>query len=128
MAEEIVNKVAQAQIEQIDLMDFVSKEQIISIDLKEQLWNEMVLKEKEFRSWVKDHIWDQYNDEVVCIYCSNDAIIPAWAFMLVTTQLEHARKVIFGSSEVAEEELFFENLKNWDIQNLADKRVMVKGC
>ena len=57
MAEEIVNKVAGAQIEQIDLIDFTFKENLLEIDLKEQLWNDLVLKEKEFRSWVKDHDW-----------------------------------------------------------------------
>jgi hypothetical protein len=128
VAEEIVNKVAQAQIEQIDLMDFVGKENILEIDLKDQLWNELVLKEKEFRTWVKEHDWNQYNNAVVCIFCSNEAIIPAWAFMLVTTNLQNAKMIVHGDKSDAEEEMFFNNLLNWDTSSLEDKRVMVKGC
>ena len=92
------------------------------------MWNELVLKEKEFRQWVKNHYWDQYKDSVVCVYCSNDAIIPAWAFMLITANLSSAEQVICGDPSTAAEDLFFKNLKDWDVQHLQDKRVMVKGC
>ncbi|MCB9224543.1 MAG: DUF2480 family protein [Crocinitomicaceae bacterium] len=128
MADEIINKVAQAQIEQIDLMDFVSKEPLLTIDLKDLLWNEMVLREKDFRDWVKDHDWDQYSDKFVFVWCSNDAIIPAWAYMLVTTHLAKSKEIIFGNEKQAREELFFKNLASWNIVHLNDKRVMVKGC
>lgn len=128
MAEEIVNKVAQAKIEQIDLSTFKNQETVMSIDLKELLWNELVLKEKEFRTWVKDHDWKQYADKVVCLYCSNDAIVPSWAYMLLTSKLEDAKLVLHGNPAEVEEDLFFANLSNWDISHLQDKRVMVKGC
>jgi Protein of unknown function (DUF2480) len=128
MAEEIVNKVAQAQIEQIDLSSFNNSEDILEIDLKAQLWNELVLKEKAFRAWVKEHDWSIYSDNNVCIYCSNEAVIPSWAFMLVAAQLGSAKNVVFGNRSVAEEELFFNNLIGWDSNFLKDKRVMVKGC
>lgn len=128
MAEEIVNKVAQAGIEQIDLFDFLSRDEISVIDLKDQLWNEFVLKEKEFRQWVKDHNWEQYDAGRVAVYCSNDAILPSWAFMLVAAQLAKAKSVVYGSIQQAKEELFFTNLESWDTSHLKDKRVMVKGC
>lgn len=128
MAEEIVNKVASAQIEQIDLIDFTFKDEILEIDLKAQLWNELVLKEKDFRDWVKNHDWNQYDQKVVCIYCSNDAIIPAWAFMLITAQLANAEHIICATPEEAKADLFFQNLDQWDISHLKDKRAMVKGC
>jgi hypothetical protein len=128
MSDEIVNKVAGAQIEQIDLLDFTFKGELKAIDLKEQLWNELVLKEKEFRTWVKEHNWQQYSKKTVCIYCSNDAIIPAWAFMLVTAHLSDASSIICGSPNEAKAELFFINLETWDTTDLKDKRVMVKGC
>ena len=128
MAEEIVNKIALAQIEQIDLKDFLFQDQIQTIDLKDQLWNELVLKEKDFRTWVKDHNWDAYDNQTVCVFCSADAIIPAWAFMLVTAELKGASKVICGSVQEAKKQLFFEALTKWDVAHLADKRVMVKGC
>lgn len=128
MAEEIINKVALAAIEQIDLASFKETNDILVIDLKDQLWNELVLKEKDFREWVGQHDWQQYANANVCIYCSSDAIIPAWAFMLVTAQLGHSKKVICADPKAAEAELFFSNLDNWSIDHLKDKRVMVKGC
>ncbi|MBD3639244.1 MAG: DUF2480 family protein [Crocinitomicaceae bacterium] len=128
MAEEIVNKVAQAKIEQIDLASFLHREEILEIDLKDQLWNELVLKEKEFRAWVKEHDWTTYEDKVTCIYCSNEAIIPAWAFMLVTAQLTQAKQIICGHPDEAREDMFFENLNSWNVDHLKGQRVMVKGC
>ncbi|MFT4600608.1 MAG: hypothetical protein ACI857_000784 [Arenicella sp.] len=128
MAEEIVNKIALAQIEQIDLKDFLFKGDIKTIDLKDQLWNGFVLKEADFRTWVKEFDWTQLDDEVVCVSCSADAIIPAWAYMLVTANLKAAKKVIFGSAKAAEKQLFFEAISSWDVSELEDKRVMVKGC
>lgn len=128
MAEEIVNKVSKANIEQIDLSDFISRDSLFEIDLKDQLWNEFVLKEKDFRDWVKNSDWTVFKDKIVCLYCSTDAIIPAWAYMLVTSQLSKAQKVIFGDISIAKEELFFDKLNAWDLSFLEDKRVMVKGC
>ena len=107
MAEEILNKIAQAQIEQIDLARFKTQDELFGIDLKDQLWNELVLKEKEFRLWVKEKDWSVYADKVIYVYCSNDAIIPAWAFMLVTAELQNAAAVYCGDRDFAEEELFF---------------------
>ena len=128
MADEIVNKIAQAQIEQIDLKDFLFKGEVKEIDLKDQLWNELVLKESDFRAWVKDHDWVTYDNEIVCVFCSADAIVPAWAFMLVTAKLNAAKKVIFGSPKDAQGQLFFEAISQWDVSQLENKRVMVKGC
>lgn len=128
MADEIVNKVAQADIEQIDLKDFLPKEEILSIDLKEQLWNEFVLREKEFRDWIKSHDWSIYKNKIVAVFCSNDAIIPSWAFMLITTELSTAKEIIYGEPKIAKEESFFSNLTSWNCESLRDKRVMVKGC
>ena len=128
MSDEIINKVAQAQIEQIDLLDFLPKAEIVVIDLREQLWQELVLKEKEFRDWIKQHDWSVYKDKYVAVFCSSDAIIPAWAFMLVTAELRDSRGVFFGDISGAREQIFFDNLTNWDIAPLSDKRVMVKGC
>ncbi|NOQ70426.1 MAG: DUF2480 family protein [Crocinitomix sp.] len=128
MEGEIVNKVANAGIEQIDLIDFVNKGELVGIDLKDLLWNELVLREKEFRAWVKDHDWVIYAEKHVYIYCSNDAIVPAWAYMLLVSNLQNATSIIYGNQSQAQEDLFFANLNNWDISDFVDKRVMVKGC
>lgn len=128
MSDQIINKVAEAGIEQIDLKDFVLKEPVLEIDLKNQLWNELVLKEKEFRDWIKNHTWNEYQKRVVSVFCSADAIVPSWAFMLVTAELKNAKAVYFALPKQVEEEYFFDQLRNWNVSHLADKRVMVKGC
>lgn len=128
MEGEIINKVATAGIEQVDLADFIEKATPVGIDLKHLLWNELVLREKEFRAWLKEHDWNQYVGKHVYIYCSNDAIVPAWAYMLITVHVQNAKSLTFGNIEEVKETLFFENLKNWNIDDLADKIVMVKGC
>jgi hypothetical protein len=128
MSDQIINKVAEAGIEQIDLKDFVLKEPVLEIDLKNQLWNELVLKEKEFRDWIKNHNWNEYQNRVVSVFCSADAIVPSWSFMLVTAELKNAKAVYFALPKQVDEEYFFDQLRNWNVNHLADKRVMVKGC
>jgi hypothetical protein len=128
MSDEIVNKVAEAGIEQLDLKDFLLKESILEIDLKHQLWNEFVLKEKDFRDWIKSNDWSVYSNKVVAVYCSADAVIPAWAYMLVTSELKDAKAIYCADPEQARAEYFFDNLKSWNVNQLTDKRVMVKGC
>lgn len=128
MADEIVNKVAEAGIEQIDLKDFTLKEPVLEIDLKHQLWNELVLREKDFRDWVKSHDWSQYQNRVVVVYCSVDAIVPAWAYMLVTAELKDAKAVYCIEPSTIKSNYFFDQLANWNVEHLRDKRVMVKGC
>lgn len=128
MADEIINRVADSGIEQIDLKDFTFKGNLMEIDLKDLLWNEMVLREKEFRGWVKDHDWNSYSDQTVCLYCSSDAIVPAWAYMLISSKLEAAAAIYYGNPDEAREQFFFEKLSAWEVQDLTDMRVMVKGC
>lgn len=125
----IENKIEKANIQQIDLKDFVVKESIHLFDLKDGLWQNMVVKEKEFRDFVKLTNWAAFENQIVGVHCSVDAIIPAWAYMLVTTQLNLVgAQVFFGNQKAVEEAKFFENLKNIDTFSLTDQRVMVKGC
>ena len=128
MSGEIVNKVAEANIEQIDLITFKNQDELVEIDLKDQLWEGFVLKEKDFRAWIKDHDWSQYANKRVFVHCSADAIVPSWAFMLVTSNLVRTKSIHCGDQSFAEEEIFFENLNSWNIEPLNEKRVMVKGC
>ncbi|MBK7127762.1 MAG: DUF2480 family protein [Crocinitomicaceae bacterium] len=128
MGEDIINKVAEAGIEQIDLKMFMpDKKQIILLDIKDQLWNNLVIKEKEFRAWIKNHNWMQYEGKTVAVFCSADAIIPAWVYMLITSELKNST-VIYGDLEAATESLFFNSLSSYDSSKLQDKIVMVKGC
>ncbi|MDX1349053.1 MAG: DUF2480 family protein [Putridiphycobacter sp.] len=123
------NKVEKANIQQIDLKDYVEKEIIMSFDLKGGLWQEMVVKEKVFRAFVKSTNWIDYKDAIVSLHCSIDAIIPAWAYMLVTSELNAVgATVYYGDLKTVEETRFFENLNKIDLAPLTNQRVMVKGC
>lgn len=125
----IENKVEKANIQQIDLKDYVEKNTIKTFDLKGGLWLEMVVKEKEFRTFVKETNWADFENDIVGIHCSVDAIIPAWAYMLITTELNAVgAKVYFGNQTTVEEARFFENLHQIDLVKLRNQRVMVKGC
>lgn len=125
----IENKVEKANIHQIDLMDYVHQGVIHEFDLKQALWQEAIIKEKEFRAFVKLFDWEQYRDQHVALYCSVDAIIPAWAFMVISTNLAAVNaRVKQGTPEAVKADLFFENLNQMDVLSLADQRVMVKGC
>lgn len=128
MENEITNKVAQANIEQIDLTSFLPTSPVLALDVKELLWQELVLREKPFRAWIKTHDWGAYDDKVVAVFCSNEAIVPAWAFMLISAQLHQATTVVYGTVDQAREQLFFDRLNQWPTDHLRDKRVMVKGC
>ena len=129
MSNEIINKVAKANIIQIDLADFLPKEPILSFDLKQGLWQDMVIKEDFFRDFIKSIDWSEYQDKTVALFCSVEAIIPAWAFMLATTELKKRNANIhFGSISEVREALFFKNLTNLDVSKMENQRVMVKGC
>ena len=129
MAEEIINKIAKANIIQIDLADFLSKEDVMVFDLKQALWQEMIVKEDHFRDFIKTFDWSIYSNKIVAVFCSEDAIIPAWSFMLVTTKLKEVNASInFGNLNEVEEVTFFQNLQAIDLSELENQRVMVKGC
>ncbi len=129
MEKEIVNKVAKANIIQIDLSDYLPKNNINTFDIKQALWNEQIVKEKEFRAFVKNFDWNTYSNQTVALFCSVDAIIPAWAFMLISTQLLNVNSTVFyGNKDEVTDQLFFNNLSKIDINKLKDARVMVKGC
>lgn len=128
MEGEIVNKVAQSGIEQLDLADFNPSQELVEIDIMPLLWQELVLREKEFRTWVKEHDWSAYSGKNVYVHCSNDAIVPSWAYMLITTKLKDAKAIFYGNKFVAEETLFIKNLEETSFDHLIDKRVIVKGC
>ena len=125
----IENKVEKANIKQIDLGDFTNKQPILIFDLEPGLWQGMAIKEKEFRAFVKNTDWANFENKTVGIICSADAIIPAWAFMLVTTQLKNVNaNLFFGNKTQVEELIFFKQLNQINILKYTNERVMVKGC
>lgn len=129
MSEEIVNKVAQSGIVTIDLEEFYPEGKRILFDIKPLLFQELILKEKDFREFIKNHDWAQYKDCYVAITCSNDAIVPTWAFMLLTLSLQpYAKKTVFGNLETLETVLFEEIIEKIDVNPYKDARLVIKGC
>lgn len=129
MAEVFVNKVAESGIITIDLEQYFPKEEVVSFDLKPFLFMELILKEKDFRAALPEHNWDQYAGKVVAVFCSADAIIPVWAYMLVASHLQPmAKEVFFGTVEEVQRKLLSRNLSEIDPKTFEDKRVVLKGC
>ncbi len=127
--EEIVNKVASSGLISIDLEEFHQKGERILFDIKPLLFHELILKEKEFREFIKTNDWTIYQDKFVALTCSNDAIVPTWAYMLLSIALEpFAKKIVFGDLEMLETILFEEKLSAHNIEQYKDARVVIKGC
>jgi len=126
---EIINKVAQSGLVTIDLEDLYVPGERVLFDLKSWLYEELILKEKDFREKLKSHPWEDYKDKFVAITCTADAIIPTWAFMLVAAQIKpFAKKIIFGNLQKLEEELFDEAISKINPDDYKDQKVVIKGC
>jgi hypothetical protein len=129
MSEEIVNKVAQSQLVTLDLESYYPVEEIVVFDLKPHLFMELILKEKEFRAALQNNDWSVYQNKVVAVTCTADAIIPMWAYMLVASYLQPvAKDVIFGDEQTARQQLFVRNIDAIDTEPFVEKRIVVKGC
>ncbi|RXF71602.1 DUF2480 family protein [Arcticibacter tournemirensis] len=127
--ENIVNRVAQSGLVSFDLADFYPHGERVTYDIKDNLFHGLILKEKDFREFVKYHDWEQYTDKNVAIICSSDAIVPTWAYMLLANRMApYAREVVFGSLDTLETVLFQKALETLDMESYRDKRVVVKGC
>ena len=129
MSEEIINKVANSGLITIDLEEFYQKGERVLFDLKPLLFQELILKEKDFREFIKQHDWASYKGKMVAITCTADAVVPTWAYMLLSIALEpFAKKIIFGNLETLEAIVFNEVLKSISYSDYEDKRVVIKGC
>lgn len=127
--EEIVNKVKNSGLIQKDLAEYKPRMPFYEIDLAEQLWQGLILKEKEFRTWLKDNDWSKYDGGAVWIHCSSEAIIPAWAFMLVVSKLtERDILSIVGTKADLEKMLIKKAIEKEDLSNYQDAMLIVKGC
>jgi len=129
MAEEIVNRVANSKLKVIDLEDFYPEGKRLSFDIKNWLWEDLVLREKEFRAYVAKHDWSQYNNLYVALYCSTEAIVPDWAYMLISIQLQNVAKLtVIGNLEHLESILYTEIISGLDLSEYKDAPVIIKGC
>ncbi len=130
MAEEIVNRVANNQnLVTIDLEDYYPEGNRVPFDIKDWLFEGLILREKDFRQKVKDHDWSQYQDQFVALTCSTDAIIPGWAYLLLTSSLfPYTKKVAVGTLETLETILYTEIINNLNVSEYQDKLLIIKGC
>lgn len=129
MAEEILNRVAQSKLITFDLEDLYPQGQRVVLDIKDWLLEGLVLREKDFRQMAKEHDWSAYQDVYVALTCSSDAIIPGWAYMLLSTYLAPvAKKVVIGDLEMLETVLYTEKLKDLDVSKYEGLPVIIKGC
>ena len=129
MAGEIINKVANSVLEIFDLEDYYPTGKRVQIDISQWLLEGFLLKEKDFRNHLLKHNWSQYQDQYVAVYCKTDAIIPAWATILVTLQIApFAKKISNGTLEELETALYQEILSTIDYSVYLNKPVILKGC
>lgn len=125
----IINRVASSPLVSFDLEKYRVAGDRVLIDIQDQLYQGLVLREKDFRAFVQHHDWSQYRNKLVAVHCSADAIVPTWAYMLLAIVLTpHSRIVIFGTLEELEVRLFSDALAKVDWTEFSDKKVVVKGC
>ncbi len=129
MEDVIVNKVAESGLITLDLEEYYPKEETAVFDLKDYLFMELILKEKDYRERLKNLDWSVYQNKNVCITCSQDAVIPMWAYMLAATYLQPvAKEVAFGNEDFLHRTLFLKNLARINTEEFIDMRVVIKGC
>jgi hypothetical protein len=127
--ENIINKVAQSGLVTLDPAQFYAPGERVVYDIKDNLFHGLMLREKDFREFVKTHDWAQYQDKNVAVTCTADAIVPAWAYMLLANRLApYALEVVFGDAEVLETVLFVKAIAKMDIEQYRDQRLVIKGC
>jgi len=129
MMSEIVNRVENSSLIQVNLDEYYPKGERVVFDLKDCLKDELVLIEKGFRAFISENNWEDYQDKYVGVICSADAIVPLWAFMLVASHIKpFAKKTVVGNKEDLEKAIFNDILSELDYTQFQDKNVIVKGC
>lgn len=127
--ETIINKVQQSGLITIDLEDYFHAGEKVLFDIKHYLYEGIILKEKDFRAFLKEHNWEQYKDKNVAITCSVDAIIPTWAYMLLASKLQpHAHLVVFGTLKDLHAKIFSEAIVHINVADYTQAKVVIKGC
>ncbi len=129
MSNQIVNRVANSAIISLDLETLYPTGERIVFDIKNNLYEETILREKEFRTFIKEHDWSSYQGKNVAITCSVDAIVPTWAYMLIASKLTPVvNHLVFGSLAELEKDLFNMAIGNIDIAQYRNAKIVVKGC
>ena len=125
----IVNRVAQSSLVTLDLDKLYPVGPRVEWDIKDQLFQGLILKEKDFRDFLKSHDWNQYQGKNMAIICSVDAVVPTWAYMLLAMHLApYADHVVFGNLEELERSIFQKALASLNLEDYRDAKVIIKGC
>lgn len=125
----LVNRVERSGLLTLDLADFYPEVEFAEFDLKDFLFMELILKEKDFREALKNHNWSQYAGKVLLVSCSADAVIPMWAYMLTAAYAQpHAREIFFGDRQAYLNHAFTQTIRALDVTPYTDRRIVIKGC
>ncbi|WP_458628372.1 DUF2480 family protein [Winogradskyella sp. PC D3.3] len=129
MAEEIINRVANSKLRVIDLEDYYPQGKRVLFDISDWLLEGLVLREKDFRAFVAEHDWSQYQDSYMALHCATDAIVPDWAYMLIAIELQpYVKLAIIGTLNDLESILYTEIISNLDLSEFEGLPVIIKGC
>ncbi|RFP65359.1 DUF2480 family protein [Hymenobacter lapidiphilus] len=127
--EDFTNRVAQSALVTLNLEEFIHPGERVVYDIKDNLFQGLMLREKDFRAFVKDHDWSQYDGQNVAVICSADAIVPTWAYMVLAGKLQgHAHRYVFGDLAALEQDLFHEAILAIDAEQYRDAKLVIKGC
>lgn len=129
MEQEIVNRVSNSKLLVFDLEELYTPGERLLFDIKPWLFQELILREKEYRDYIKNHDWSQYTNKLIAITCTAEAIIPTWAYMLLSSALQPvAGMVVFGSLDDLESIIYQKTLEKVDWEKYRDAKVVIKGC
>lgn len=126
--EPIENRVAQSGIITIDLADYLPKQEILEVDLKDFLFQGLLLKETEFKNQVRDFDFNRYENQIVALFCSTDALIQQWAYMYLVSRFPQSARVYFGQKNEVIQQVMSETIRKLPIEEFENQRVIVRGC
>ncbi|NND72854.1 MAG: DUF2480 family protein [Rhodothermales bacterium] len=127
--EPLINRVAESEIEVFNLESLIERSDLAELDISQFLDKGFILREKEFRNSVKEFDWSTFQSKNVALYCSTDAIVPTWAYMLISVRLNGiAELVVHGRPDNLAKTMFRDILNTFDWSVYQDKIVVVKGC
>jgi len=125
----IINRVAKSPLKSIDLEDYFPKGETVIYDIADNLYNGMILREKDFRAFVKDHNWQRYDGKYVALTCSVDAIVPTWAYMVLTAKINaFAKVVVHGDKKDLFKRMWHLAIEKIEQEDFNNAKVVVKGC
>jgi hypothetical protein len=129
MSDTLVNRIANSGLITLRPEEWIPDTQVASFDLKDFLFKGLILKEQDFRESIKVHDWEQYLNKVLCVFCSADAIIPSWAYMLVAASASNnATEIFYGTPQQWTTQQLLSHIDKMNAAEFNDQKVIIKGC